>query len=178
MDRVIHRPQQSEHFPAALDYVSLVPEDGLLLQHMESGLTQVEAFVHALPPERLTTPHAPGEWTVQDVLQHIADNERIFAYRMLRIARGDSTTLPGYDQEPYAATAGANDRSLDSLLEEYEAVRRASVTLLRSLPDDALSLSTDANGHELTARAAAYIIVGHELYHLRSLADNYGGNNR
>ena len=174
MERVFSRPQPSEHFLNALDYISLVPEDGLLLQHMESGLAQVEAFVRALPPERLTAPHAPGEWTVQDVLQHIADNERIFAYRMLRIARGDTTTLPGYDQDPYAATAGANKRDLDDLLEEYRAVRRASITLLRSLPDNALTLSTAANGHELTARAAAYIVVGHELYHLRSLRENYG----
>jgi hypothetical protein len=141
---------------------------------MEDGLAQVEAFVHSLAPDRLTMPHAPGEWTVQDVLQHILDNERIFAYRMLRIARGDTTTLPGYDQEPYAEAAGANNRALEDLLEEYASVRRASMTLLRSLPDDVLARSTDANGHALTARAAAYIIVGHELYHLRSLQQNYG----
>ena len=173
MNRVFSRPQPSEHFSDAFAYVSLVPQDGRLLQHMEDGLARVEAFIRTLPLERLTTPHAPGEWTVQDVLQHIADNERIFAYRLLRIARGDTTTLPGYDQEPFASSAGANDRTLDDLWDEYTSVRRASIALLRSLPDEALARSTDANGHELTARAAAYIIVGHELYHLRSLRENY-----
>ena|SRR5688572_19796195 len=174
MNRVFSRPQSSEHFPDALDYVSLVPEDGHLLKHLEDGIAKVEAFVRALRPERLTGPHAPGEWTVQDVLQHIIDDERIFAYRLLRIARGDTTTLPGFDQNTFAAAAGANDRTLDDLWEEYSSVRRASITLVRSLPDEALTRSTDANGHELTARAAAYIIVGHELYHLRSLRENYG----
>jgi len=175
MNRVFSRPQLSEHFADALDYVSLVPEDGYLLKHLEDGIVQVEAFVRALPPERLTTPHAPGEWTVQDVMQHIADDERVFAYRLLRIARGDTTTLPGFDQDSFAAAAGANGRTLDDLWEEYASVRRASITLVRSLPDEALSRRTDANGHELTARAAAYVIVGHELYHLRSLRENYGG---
>jgi hypothetical protein len=174
MDRVFARPQTSEHFDNALDYVSLVPQDGRLLRHMEDSLRQMEAFVRVLPLYRLTVPHATGEWTVQDVLQHIADNERVFAYRMLRIARGDTTTLPGYDQEPYAVAACANDRTLDDLWDEYVSVRRASITLLRSLSDEALARSTDANGHVLTARAAAHIIVGHEQYHLRSLRENYG----
>jgi hypothetical protein len=170
MNRVFSRPQSSEHFPDALDYVSLVPEDGHLLKHLEDGIAKVEAFVRALRPERLTAPHAPSEWTVQDVLQHIIDDERIFAYRLLRIARGDTTRLPGFEQDVFAAAAGANDRTLDDLWEEYASVRRATITLVRSLPDEVLQRSTDANGHELTARAAAYIIVGH----LRSLRENYG----
>jgi hypothetical protein len=174
MNRVFSRPHPSEHFSDAFDYVSLVPEDGHLLKHLEDGIVQVEAFVRALPPERLTTPHTPGEWTVQDVLQHIADDERVFAYRLLRIARGDTTTLPGFDQDTFALAAGAINRTLDDLWEEYVSVRHASITLVRSLPDEALTRSTDANGHELTARATAYIIVGHELYHLRSLRENYG----
>ena len=174
MNKVFSRPQPSEHFADALDYVSLVPEDGLLLKHLEDGVLQVEAFVRALPFERLTAPHAPGEWTVQDVLQHIVDDERVFAYRLLRIARGDTTRLPGFEQDVFAAAAGANDRTLHDLWEEYASVRRATITLVRSLPDEVLQRSTDANGHELTARAAAYIIVGHEIYHLRSLRENYG----
>ncbi len=174
MDRVFSRPSQSEHFPPAIDYVSLVPTDGHLLVYLQDGLAQVEAFVRALASDTLTAPHAPGEWTVQDVLQHIADNERVFAYRMLRIARGDTTVLPGYDQEPYAAEAGANKRTIADLLDEYTAVRRATIALLRSLPDGVMQRCADANGHTLSARAAAYVIVGHELYHLRSLRENYG----
>ena len=130
--------------------------------------------MRARPLAELTTPHAAGEWTVQDVLQHIADNERVFAYRLLRIARGDTTVLPGYDQEPYAEEAGANNRTIDDLLDEYATVRWASIALLRSLPDEVMQRCTNANGHMLSARAAAYIFVRHELYHLRSLRENYG----
>ena len=178
MDKVFSRPPATEHFPTAIDYVTLVPTGGHLLAYLDDGLAQVDDFVRALPVEVLTTPHAPGEWTVQDVLQHIADNERVFAYRMLRIARGDTTVLPGYDQEPYAAEAGANNRTIDDLMDEYAAVRRATITLVRSLSDEVLQRCADANGHTLSARAAAYIIVGHELYHLRSLRENYGWNIR
>jgi uncharacterized protein (TIGR03083 family) len=175
MDRFFPRPEPGEYTPHSIDYISLVPEDGRILAHLEEGIAEVDAFVRALAPERLTTPHAAGEWTVQDVLQHVIDNERVFAYRALRIARGDTTPLPGYEQDPFAAAAGANERTLDDILEEYRAVRAASIALLRSLPDEALSRAGTASEHPLTVRAAAYIIAGHELYHLRSLRENYGG---
>ena len=174
MDRVFPRPQPGEYTPHSIDYISLVPDDGRILAHLEAGISEVEAFVSTLPPYRLTTPHAPGEWSVQDVLQHVIDNERVFAYRALRIARGDTTPLPGYEQDPFAEAAAANDRPMHDLLEEYRAVRAASITLLRSFTDETLSRAGTASDHPLTVCAAAYIIAGHELYHLRSLRENYG----
>ena len=175
MDRVFPRPQPGDYTPHSIDYISLVPEDGRLLAHLEASIADVEAFVRAFPPHRLTTPHTIGEWTVQDVLQHVIDNERVFAYRALRIARGDTTPLPSYEQDPFAEAAGANSRDIEDLMDEYRAVRAASIALLRSIPDGAFSRAGTASDHPLTVSAAAHIIAGHELYHLRSLREDYGG---
>jgi hypothetical protein len=109
-----------------------------------------------------------------DVLQHVIDNERVFAYRMLRIARGDQTPLPGYEQDDYAAAADASARTLDDLLTEYRAVRAASIALLRGLDEAVLQRCGIISGGPLSVRAAAYVIAGHELYHLRSILENYG----
>ncbi|HLF76474.1 MAG TPA: DinB family protein, partial [Dehalococcoidia bacterium] len=154
-------------------YISLVPEDGAVLMHLASGVRGVEAFVRSLPPEKLTTPHAPGEWTVQDILQHIADTERVFSYRALRIARGDKTVLPGFDQDDYAANANANARDLDDLLEEFQAVRRASIALISSFSDELLLRRGSWSGGPLSVRGAVYIITGHPLYHIASIFQNY-----
>jgi uncharacterized damage-inducible protein DinB len=174
MDRHFPPPQPGEYIPYTIDYISLVPEDGRVLRCLAEGLEHVEAFVAGLSREQLTTPHLAGEWTIQDVLQHVADSERIFSYRLLRFARGDTTDLPGYDQEPYAAAAGANERAISDLLAEYRAVRASTVALLGGLSDEALERRGTQNGVTVSVRAIAYIIAGHELYHLRSLRENYG----
>lgn len=173
MERDFSSPQPGEYALYTIDYISLVL-DGRLLTHLADGLQQIEAFVAALPPEKLTAPHAPGEWTVQDVLLHILDTERVFAYRALCLARGEQQALPGFEQDDYAALAGANAREITELLDEYRAVRAASVALLRSLPDEVLLRAGTASQNPLSVRAAAYIIAGHERYHLRSLRENYG----
>jgi uncharacterized damage-inducible protein DinB len=122
----------------------------------------------------LITPHAPGEWSIQDVMQHIADSERIFSYRVLRLARGDTTDLPGFDQNPYAASAQANRRTGEEVLAEYLAVRASSLALIGSLSLEALERRGTQNGVTVSGRVIVYVIVGHERYHLRSLRENYG----
>lgn len=170
----ISRPAPGEYRDYAIAYVSLVPDDGLILDHLEANARRFEALLRAYPASMLKSPHAPGEWTVLDVLLHVTDNERVFAYRCLCIARGESAPLPGFDQDEYAAAAGANSRSLDDLLVEYRAVRAASIALIRGLDDAVLDVRGAADGHPLSVRAIAYLIVGHELYHLGSLFENYG----
>jgi uncharacterized damage-inducible protein DinB len=170
----ISRPAPGEYRDYAIAYVSLVPDDGLILDHLEANARRFEALLRAYPASMLKSPHAPGEWTVLDVLLHVIDDERVFAYRGLCIARGESAPLPGFDQDEYAAAAGANSRSLDDLLVEYRAVRAASIALIRGFGDAVLERRGAADGHPLSVRAIAYLIVGHELYHLGSLFENYG----
>ncbi|HSL70746.1 MAG TPA: DinB family protein [Longimicrobiales bacterium] len=117
--------------------------------------------------------YAPGKWTLKEVLGHLADDERIFGYRLLRVARGDQTPLPGFDEKLYAATSGAEARPLAELLDEYKSVRLATLSLLRGLPAEAWSRRAVVNGYEATPRGLAFHIAGHELRHVSALREKY-----
>lgn len=172
--KTIAKPQPNEHGAYYSRYIDRVPDDGRVIQHMQDDVEQVMRLVRSLPDAKLGTPHAPGEWTVKDILVHMADAERIFAYRALRIARGDATPLPGFEQDDYVPNASANERAIDDILAEYAAVRAATVAFFISLDEAALVRLGTASDNPLTARAAAYIIAGHELHHLKSIKENYG----
>ena len=167
-------PLPGEYKPYAIAYVSLVLKDLPILNVLRDGAQATEQLMRSYPHARLTVPHAPGEWTIQDVLGHITDQERVFTYRTLCIARGDQSDFPGFDQDEYAAAARANQRSLDNLLDEYRSVRAATISLVAALPDAVLTNIGTSDGHPLSVRAAIHIIAGHELYHLDSLRTNYG----
>lgn len=110
---------------------------------------------------------------MKEILQHITDDERIYAYRALRFARNDPTELPSFDQEVVVANSGANDRSLGSLLDEYLTVRASTLSPFDGLPEAALTRIGTANGNPMSVRAAALHIAGHELHHLDSIRANY-----
>lgn len=172
--RAIAKPRPGEYAPYAIRYLDLLPDDGRVLWHLRANHRRLRAAVLRAPRERLVARAAPGVWTVKEVLLHLSDDERIYAYRALRFARGDETELPGFEQDPYAELSGANDRSTTSLLRELGAVRRATIELFAGLPREALTRSGVANGHRMSVRAAAYHIAGHELHHVRSLVARYG----
>ena len=171
--RSIPKPLDGEFAPYAIMYIGLLPDDGLVLAHMQENLQIVTDLVRPLSEVQLTTPFAEGEWTIKEILVHIVDDERIYAYRALRAARNDQTELPGFDQELFATYSGANQCSLESILEEYASVRAATITLFNNLPDEAFTRASVANGHVMSVRAAAYHIAGHELHHLNSIQQNY-----
>lgn len=169
---MIARPDASEHAPFYARYVDGVP-DGDLLSILEAQLNQVLSFARGLPEARGGHRYAPGKWSIREVLGHMADCERIFAYRALRIARGDSTPLAGFDENPYVQTGRFDARTLADLAEEYEAVRRATLHLFRHLDDEAVDRRGTANGVEVSVRAIAWIIAGHERHHLGMLRGVY-----
>jgi len=171
--RHIDRPQPGEYAPYTVEYFDLVP-DGSVLELMSRRLEQTPARLRALPDGRLTVPHQPGEWTVNEIVQHISDDERIYAYRALRFARGDTTELPGFDPDEFAAHTHANLRALDDLIAEFTAVRTATLSLFDGLPDAALTRVGTANGAPMSVRAAALHILGHELHHIASIEEHYG----
>lgn len=166
-------PDAGEYAPYAIMYIDLLPDDGLVLKHLADNLEVVKDLAQSFPEDKLSIPHAVGEWTIKEILVHIIDDERIYTYRALRAARGDKTELPGFEQEDYAPASKANERSLESILDEYEAVRLATITLFKYLPDEALTRAVVASGHLMSVRAAAYHIAGHEIHHLNSIRDNY-----
>lgn len=171
--RHIPKPQDSEFAPYTRMYIDLLPDDNRVLEHMRSNFQQIVDLVEGLPDAFLSQPHAPGEWTIKQILVHIVDDERIYAYRALRVARGDQTELPGFDQDAFALASEANERSLDNILCEYRAVRDSTLAMFDSFNDAILLRSGISDGKIMSVRAAAYHIAGHELHHLRSIKENY-----
>ncbi len=168
------KPEASEFPSYASMYIDLIPDDGRILEHLRDNMTVVYEHVKSMPSDRLNTPHAKGEWTVKEILMHIMDDERIYAYRALRFARGDSTELPGFEQDDYIIPSKANDRDLDEIIQEYQTIRWATIMLFNYLDDEALLRGGVASGNYASVRALAYHIAGHEIHHLNSIKQNYG----
>ncbi|HVO62207.1 MAG TPA: DinB family protein [Terriglobales bacterium] len=165
-------PQSSEYALYYGKYVALVPE-GDIVSILSAQLDRMDTMLFSLADDDATTPYAPGKWTVKQVLGHITDAERVFTYRALRIARGDKTPLPGFEQDDYVANADFNSLSLTELLQEYSAVRRATIMLFRHLPAEAWTRRGTASNNEVTVRALAYITAGHDEHHYRILWERY-----
>ncbi len=171
--RKIQKPHPDEYPPYASMYIDLLPDDGLVLQHLEENFASVREFIRSLPEEKLLYRYAPGKWTIKEILVHIIDDERIYAYRALRFARNDPAELPGFEQDNYAAESNANERDLENIFEEYEAVRKATIALFNGLNEEALLRRGKADGNEASVRALAYHIAGHELHHIHFIKTNY-----
>jgi len=161
----IPRPQADEYAPYFAQYLAKVP-DGDLLDLLEAQWEELGCLLEDLDDEAADFRYAEGKWSVKEVLGHILDAERIFAYRLLRIARADPTPLAGFDENAYVAAAGFQARPLESLLEEYDLVRGHTLALLRGLDADCFRRSGTSNGKPVSARALAWLIAGHERHHM------------
>ncbi|HET8840298.1 MAG TPA: DinB family protein [Ktedonobacteraceae bacterium] len=171
--KIIQKPHEGDYVPYTIQYLDLLPDDGLVLQHMLDILPTLNELLLPLSEEQLTTRCAPGEWTIKEILVHMSDDERILVNRTLRAARNDPTPLIGFDPDLYAMHSGANKRSIEDILEEVVAVRRATVTLLKSFDEEALERASMMTDHRVTVRAFVYHIAGHFLLHLNSIKQNY-----
>ena len=165
------RPEAGEHDPYFGRYVGLADGDDLgeALRHPE-----LAALVRSLDPALGAHRYAPGKWTLAGVVQHTIDTERIFAVRALRIARGDGTPLPGFD-EVALGDVMPQDRPLAALADELERVRASTLDLFASLPEADLLRVGTVSGRALSARAAGWIIAGHERHHARIVRERYLG---
>lgn len=171
--RTISKPEAGEYAPYAAMYIDLLPDDGQVLRHLKSNFEQVRRLVSSLSEDHLLFRYAAGKWSIKEILVHVVDDERIYAYRALRFARGDRTELPGFEQDDYARTSGADERPLASIFAEYEAVRQGTVAMFDGLPAEAFERSGIADGKVMSVRAAAYHIAGHELHHLNLIRERY-----
>ncbi len=170
---MIARPQPSEHVPYFSRYIDLVPH-GDLLALLDTQHRTTQKMLAPLSAEKARYRYADGKWSINEVVGHLADTERIFSYRALRFARGDSTPLSGYDEQAYTPAGRFDDRSLGDVLSEFTAVRGATLALFRGLSPDAFERSGPANGNPISVRALAYIIAGHERHHVGLLQTRYG----
>jgi DinB family protein len=166
------RPQPGEYAPYYDKYISLVPGDDALGALEAQRLLTLQLF--AAHSERDGNfRYAPDKWTVKEVMGHINDCERIFAYRALCIARGDKGELPGFEQDDYVRAGGFKDRTLAGLGEEFAHIRNATIALFRSLDKEAWQRRGVANKTEVSVRALAFIVAGHELHHRLILEERY-----
>jgi nitroimidazol reductase NimA-like FMN-containing flavoprotein (pyridoxamine 5'-phosphate oxidase superfamily)/uncharacterized damage-inducible protein DinB len=167
------RPGGSEYDPYYQRYVEQVP-DGDIVDTLACQIDDTIRLLRAVPEEREGHRPRPDAWSVRDVVAHLADAERVFAYRALSIARGDPARLPSMEQDAWAAQAAGDARPLQELVDEWTASRRATVHLLRGLRPDAGTQIGVASGRPVSVRALAWIIAGHELHHRALLVEAYG----
>ena len=166
------RPSDSEYAEFYRKYVSRVP-DGDIVEILREQIHVTCALIEKAGEEKAGYAYAPGKWTVREVIGHLADAERIFAYRALRFARGDETNLAGFDETAYVPAGRFGGRSLASMLEEFRAVRAATVALYAGLPPEAWSRSGPANNNIVSVRALVWITAGHERHHRALLEERY-----
>ena len=166
------RPAPDESVPYYHGYISEVPGEQIG-KYLVEQLQGLERLMAPLDDAAARARYAAGKWSVKEVLGHLTDTERIFAYRLLRIARRDATPLPGFDENAYVPAGEFDSRPLASLVGEFGAVRLSTIALVDGLPPDGWTRTGQANGAFITARALAYIIVGHTAHHARVLRERY-----
>jgi uncharacterized damage-inducible protein DinB len=171
---VIARPQAGEYAPYYERYISLIQENDILAT-LDRQRRETVLLLSGLSEEQGDFRYAPDKWSAKQVLGHVCDTERVFAYRALRIARGDATPMEGFEQDDYVKNGPFARHSIAEVIEDYIAVRRATISLLRSLEEAAWSRRGIANKNEVTVRAIAYMIAGHEVHHRRILQEKYFG---
>jgi len=170
---MITRPAKDEYEAAFQGYISLVPE-GNYLDLLGAQTQETREFFEKLSEETGNYRYAPGKWSIKEVLGHVMDSERIFAYRALCIARGETQTLPGFDENAYARASGYDEVSLVKVVQQYIALRVSTFMLFEQIPASAWDNKGSSNNHPISLRALAYIIAGHERHHMGVISERYG----
>ena len=172
MPLFLERPKAGEYLPYYEKYIARVA-DGDLIELLARHADETIAMLRNQSPDVADYAYEEGKWTVKEVMGHVCDAERIFAYRLLCIGRGEQASLPGFDENAYAPAGRFGDRTMESLLEEFAAVRQATIALIAGMPDEGWARSGIANNAGISARAIAYILAGHELHHREVLLTRY-----
>ena len=169
---IVARPAEDEHAPFYGNYINLVPHQDLIQVLRDQKVSTVQLF-KSIPEDKAGSRYAPGKWSIKEVVGHICDTERIMSYRGLRIARGDQTPLPGFEQDDYVRFAEFDQRPFDELTAEFSSVRDATLSWVRGLDEQSLQRRGTANNMSVSVLALAYIIAGHERHHIGLLRERY-----
>lgn len=168
------RPVTTDYPEYFGNYISQVPEDDLT-EAFRLQFPQVEAFLHSIDEEKANYSYAPGKWTLKELLQHIIDAERVFNYRALCFARGESVSLPSFDENTYAGRSGANARTWKSMAEELINLRRSTNDLYNSFTEAMLQQKGTANNKSMSVLSLGYTTLGHMYHHIRVVNERYRG---
>lgn len=166
------RPAPQEYAAFYAGYVDLVP-DGDVIATLEQGRKDTRKLLGKLSETQAAHRYAPDKWTIKTVLGHIADAERVFAYRALWFARGGADPLPGWDENAWAKESNFDAQTLKDLLANYDGVRDATLSLVRAFPEAAWTRTGTANNKPVSVRGLVWVIAGHELHHLKILRERY-----
>jgi len=166
------KPAADEYASYYGKYISLIDDDDIV-NALEAQLQATVACLRGLSEEQGNYAYEPGKWSIKELVGHINDAERIFAYRALRIARGDKTPLPGFEQDDYIPNANFNAQTLADLTTEFELIRRSNLALFKHFSDEAWVRRGTASENPVSVRALVYVIAGHELHHMNILRSRY-----
>jgi len=166
------KPSPSTHPTYFQKYIDLVPEEDLSVA-FQKQYSKISAFLHSINEEKSAHAYAPGKWTIKELMQHITDTERIFAYRSLCFARNEQASLPGFDENEYAVHSNAGQRSWKELAEEFLLVRKTTEVLFNSFTTAALNNSGTANNNPATAASMGFTAIGHVYHHINILKERY-----
>lgn len=169
---ILTRPDATEYAPYYGKYISLIPA-GDLIKLMNEQFERTLATLQKVSETQSLTRYAPGKWSIKEVVGHMVDTERIMSYRALRIGRGDETPIPGFEQDDYVRGANSNARPFREIVEEFQAVRQATLALFSSFDEAALSRRGTASDLPVSARALTHIVAGHERHHMNVLQKEY-----
>lgn len=167
------RPDDTECFGYHRDYVAKVP-DGNIVELLERQLQTVPSFIEAIAEQQWEVVHAPYKWSVRTVIEHCCDAERVFGYRSLRFSTGDSTDLPGWDENHYAACGYSKPLSARELAEEFRCLRTGNLQLLKRIDERCWSHIGTADGRKMSVRTIAWLMAGHWLHHANILQERLG----
>ena len=170
----VERPGAAEYDSAFAGYVARLEDGESVVAVLSDQIDGISGRFDGIPETRGDYRYAPGKWSIKEVIGHLSDTERVFAYRALRIGRGDSTTLPGFDDQSYVTEMRAETRSLSDVTGEWRATRSATLSLFRGFPTAVWVRLGSASGHTISVRALAYIIAGHTRHHLEVIDARYG----
>jgi uncharacterized damage-inducible protein DinB len=168
----ITRPLAAEYAPYFERYITLVKGNDLVAA-LRDGQKNLREFVLSIPVNKLDYRYADGKWNIREILVHIIDCERVFAYRALTCARHDETPLPGFDEEIWGRAMNAHNRPIDAIMQEFDAVRNATIALFTSFNNGEDQYLGNVNNNKASARALGYIICGHEIHHMRVIQEKY-----
>jgi hypothetical protein len=167
----MNKPEQDEYAEYYEGYISQV--NGDVLPILDAQGAELRAIFSGIQEEKGTFAYADGKWTLKEVLSHLIDAERVFAYRVLRISRGDKTPIEGFEQNDYIETSNANNRSFADLLEEFDLNRRSNMLMLKNIDDEGSRRMGTASDNPVSVRALAYDMAGHVIHHVNILKERY-----
>lgn len=168
----MNRPEINEFAPYYNNYISLVEGDDVM-QVLNAQVAEIRSIFANVPEDKGTNAYAEGKWTIKELLSHLIDGERIFAYRILRISRGDKTPIEGFEQDDYIENSNANSRSFADLIGEFEAQRQSNLHMVNNISDEASKRMGTASDKPVSVRALTYIMAGHVRHHINILNERY-----